>query len=122
MIKKSDKALNTARSNFNIGDYEAVSSKAYYAVFHIMQAALLTKGLSFSKHSGVIGGFSKEFIKSGVFPKEFSKKIRSLLKDREIGDYSYLLTIEKKQAKKDIETAQEIIRAVKAYLKKQKFT
>jgi len=80
---------NSARNNFNHEDFETTSSKAYYAVFHIMQAALLLKGLTYSKHSGVISGFSKEFIKPDIFPKEFSKKIRSLYKGREISDYNY---------------------------------
>lgn len=95
IVKKSHKALETARNNFDMCDYDTASSKAYYSVFHIMQAVLLLRGLTFSKHSGVISGFSKEFIKTGIFPEEFSKKIRSLFKDREISDYSYSLNIEK---------------------------
>lgn len=119
IIKKSHRALETARSNFGINDYEAASSKAYYAVFHIMQAALLLKGLTYSKHSGVISGFSKEFIKTGIFPKEFSNKVRTLSKDREISDYSYSLTIEEQQAQEDIEAAEEIIEAVEVYLREK---
>lgn len=118
IIKKSHKALQTAGSNLEIGDYEAASSKAYYAVFHIMQAALLSIGLTYSKHSGVISGFSKEFIKTCVFPKEFSNKIRSLFRDREISDYSYSLTIEREQAQEDIKTAEEIIKAVEVYIER----
>jgi uncharacterized protein (UPF0332 family) len=119
IIKKSRRALETARSNFDINDYEAASSKAYYAIFHIMQAALLLKGLTYSKHSGVISGFSKEFIKTEVFPKEFSNKIRGLSKDREISDYSYSLTIERQKAQEDIKTAEEIIKAVEVYLREK---
>ena len=119
IISKSQRALKTAKDNFNNDDYEAASSKAYYAVFHIMQAALLLKKLSYSKHSGVIGGFSKEFIKTGIFPKSFSKKIRSLLHDREISDYSYSLTVERNQAEKDIEIAEEIVKTVEVYLKEK---
>lgn len=117
IVKKSHKALETARNNFDMCDYDTASSKAYYSVFHIMQAVLLLRGLTFSKHSGVISGFSKEFIKTGIFPEEFSKKIRSLFKDREISDYSYSLNIEKEEARQDIETACEIVRIVEEYLK-----
>ena len=119
IIKKSQRTLSTAKSNFQICDYEAASSKAYYAIFHIMQAALLSKGLTFSKHSGVISGFSKEFIKSGVFPKEFSKKIRGLLEDREVSDYSYSLSIDKEQAEENLRVAEEIVREVEIYLHRE---
>lgn len=118
IIRKSHKALETARNNFDMSDYDTASSKAYYSVFHIMQAALLLKDLTYSKHSGVISGFSKEFIKTGIFPEEFSKKIRSLFKEREISDYSYSLNIEKEESGKDIENACEIVTTVEEYLKK----
>ncbi len=117
IMEKPRKTLETARSNFSLRDYETASSKAYYAVFHVMQAALLSKGLTYSKHSGVIGGFAKEFIKTKIFPDKFSAKIQRLFRDREISDYSYSLTVEKEQAQEDIKSAEEIIEAVVAYLK-----
>lgn len=119
IIKKTHRALKSARDNFNQGDFETASSKAYYAVFHIMQAVLLLKGLTYSKHSGVISAFSKEFIKTGIFPKEFSKKIRSLYKDREVSDYSYTFTIDKEQAQEDIKKAREIVLSVEKYINDQ---
>lgn len=117
IVGKSRKALKTAKNNFNNDDYETASSKAYYAVFHIMQAAL--KKLTYSKHSGVISGFSREFIKTGIFPKDFSKKIRGLLQDREISDYSYSFTVETAEAQQDIEVAEEIVKVVESYLKEK---
>jgi len=82
----------------------ASSSRAYYAVFHIMQAALLTKNLTYKKHSGVISAFSKQFIKTGIFPKEFARYIKSLRSDRETSDYSlyWLLTKTKQNKLKNI--------------------
>ncbi len=118
MAAKSQKALQTAKNNLRDGDYESACSKAYYSVFHIMQAALLTKGLSYSKHSGVISGFSLHFVKAGIFPKDFSRRIRQLMQDREIGDYSYFLTIAKDKAEEDIHSAEEIIEQVMLYLRR----
>lgn len=65
IIEKSFRTLRSSRNALEDGDFETASSRAYYAVFHIMQATLLTKGLTFSKHSGVIGAFSQYFIKPG---------------------------------------------------------
>jgi len=116
MIKKSSRALDAARILFEHNDFEAASSKAYYAVFHILQAILLTKNLSFAKHSGVISAFSKYFIKEGMFPEDFGRKIKDLRKDREIGDYDYFCHISSEQAKIDLKNAEEVIKAIKKYL------
>ena len=89
MIDKSQRALGAAREHLHKGDADFASSKAYYAVFHMMQAVLLTKEKTYSKHAGVISGFSEHFIKSGIFPTKYGEMIQRLRKDRELGDYGY---------------------------------
>lgn len=119
VVEKAHRSLDAAKTLFERENFESASSRAYYAVFHMMQAALLTKELSYSKHSGVISGFSGHFIKSGVFPKEFGKEIRSLRKDREIGDYEYQTTLGKETVEGDVLAAEKIVNAVEAYLSKE---
>jgi uncharacterized protein (UPF0332 family) len=50
IVRKAIRSIDAARRNFDDKDYDFASSRAYYAAFYVMQAALLTKGLSFSKH------------------------------------------------------------------------
>lgn len=116
MIKKSSQSLETARMLFEQTKFEAVSSQSYYAVFHILQAVLLTKNLSFAKHSGVISAFSKFFIKERIFPEDFGRKIKDLRKDRELGDYDYFCHISSERAATDLKNAEEIMKAIKKYL------
>ena len=82
MVQKADRSLNASQRNLKEGDCDFASSRAYYVVFYAMEAALLTKNLSFSKHSAVIGGFNQNFVKSKIFPKEFSKLIARLFRER----------------------------------------
>lgn len=116
MMEKGNRAFSAAKDHFEKKDYDFASSKAYYAVFHFMQAALLTKNLSFSKHSAVISAFNKHFIKAGVFDKEFSTYIERLFKHRQIGDYAYLTSITEEEAKEDIKIAEKMIAAIQGYL------
>lgn len=51
IINKANRSLEAAKILLTGGGYESASSRAYYAVFHLMQACLLTKGLSYSKQS-----------------------------------------------------------------------
>ncbi len=60
LIKKGHRSLEVAKEIFNDGHYDFAVSRAYYAVFYLAEAALLSKGLSFSKHSGVIAAFNQQ--------------------------------------------------------------
>ena len=117
MIRKARRSLEAARVLFGEEDFGVVSSKSYYAVFHMLQAALLTKGLSFSKHLTVINAFSNQFIKSGIYPREFSKEIKRLKKNREVGDYEYLKAIQKEEAEEDLKSAEKMVDAIELHIK-----
>jgi uncharacterized protein (UPF0332 family) len=116
MIEKANRSLRAARGHLVSGDADFASSKAYYAVFHMMQAALLTKEKTYSKHAGVISGFSEHFIKPKIFPTDYGELIQRLRRDRELGDYSYQLTLSTDEAGRDIEGAAKIVDSIEKYL------
>ena len=117
MIAKAERTLKAAQDHLADGDLDFACSKAYYAVFHLMQAALLTKGLTYSKHAGVISGFSQHFIKTGLFPADFGERIGRLRKDREVGDYGYQMTVPSEEAAQDVADAREIVSKLTNQLK-----
>lgn len=84
-----------------------------------MEAALLAKGKSYSKHTGVISGFGEYFIAPGIFPKDFAKRIAGLFRNRQIGDYEFGVSICETDACEDVEHADEIVRQISNYLHKQ---
>ena len=67
-------------------------------MFYTVQALLLTKNLSFSKHSAVISSFGKEFIKNGIFPPSLHKNISKAFDTRQAGDYGAIGAVSKKTA------------------------
>jgi uncharacterized protein (UPF0332 family) len=48
-------------------------NRIYYSLFYAVQALLVLKNVSFSKHGQVKGCFNKEFIKTGLLPIELGK-------------------------------------------------
>ena len=120
-MAKAKETLKIAKQLYKQDYYNDSVSRAYYAVFHSLQAILLTIGLSFSKHSGVIGAFNKEFIHKDIFPKDFHKMIERLFKDRQIGDYEYEEGLNYEDAKQDIASAENIIVSIERYLIKEGF-
>ena len=119
MICKSKDSMNVARDLHKQGHYNDAASKSYYAVFHALQAILLTKNMSFSKHSAVLSAFNKDFIYKGIFAQDFYTKIVRLFKDRQIGDYEYERAIDGESSKADVTDSEMIINAIEGYLKKE---
>jgi uncharacterized protein (UPF0332 family) len=122
MLNKASRALASAKRQLKAGDYDFASSRAYYAVFYAMEAVLLTKDLSFSKHSGVISAFNRHFVKPSTFPRTFSGLLTRLFRQRQMADYEFDLSISEEDAKKDIESSQTILKAIKRYLVEQGFS
>lgn len=116
MIQKAVRSIAAAKRDIKEGDYDFASSRAYYAAFYVIEAMLLTKGLSFSKHGSVIGAFNQHFVKTGAFPKEFSKLIARLFRERQTGDYGFDLSIGEKDAREDVQIAERIVEAITKYL------
>ena len=86
--EKASTALRAARKLFEDGLYEDSTSRSYYAMFHGVSALLLAKGLSTSKHQGVISLFDLHFIKPRILPPEMSTWIHDAFKARQEADYS----------------------------------
>ncbi len=121
MIHKTMRSLAVARQLIETNDYDFASSRAYYAAFYAMQAALLTKGLSASKHADVICLFSQHFIKPGIFPTEFSKFVSWLFSNRQSDDYGFDLSITKTDTQQDIKMAEKVVQAIIDYLTSEGF-
>jgi len=112
MASKATRSLSSAKKSFAEGDYDFASSRAYYAVFYLIEAMLLSQNLVFSKHSSVIGAFNKHFLMTGEFPKDFSKIINRLFRERQVADYEFNISIERDEAEKNLEIAEEVIKTL----------
>lgn len=53
---------------------------------------LLTKNLNFSSHNQTIGAFNREFVKSSIFPKDYTAILQGLFEDRQASNYDAITT------------------------------
>ena len=116
MLGKALEKLKTARTNLDSGHYDDTVSRAYYAVYHAISAVLLSKGLHYSSHGQTIGAFNREFIKTKIFSASFSKTLKKLFKERQIGDYDFQTFIDEDTAEEDLKEAEKIVAACEKYL------
>ena len=59
--EKAVQCVNSARYVMGIKDYNLVSNRAYYAIFHAMRAVLALEEKDFAKVSKVLDGFAEFF-------------------------------------------------------------
>ncbi len=56
-------------------------------MFYATLALTVFRSETVSKHSGVISFFDKEFVRTGVFPKEYSRMLHFAFDRRQSYDY-----------------------------------
>ncbi len=116
LLLKSQSKLKTAYIDSENGQFEDSISRSYYCAFLAISALLLSKDLSFSLHSQIIGNFNKEFVKTGILSKEFTENIQSLFEDRQLSDYDALASFTSENAKDSIKMAEFILFGILKYL------
>ena len=120
LLKMAMDSIRGARLLFKDELYGFSVSRAYYAMFYLVSAVLLTKDLNFSKHQAVVAAFGQHFIKNGIFKHKFHQYLVEAFEQRQIGDYEPMEEITKETAQKNIDRAEEFLVAVRVYLEKTK--
>ena len=85
-------------------------------MFYSVLALLATKKLGTSKHSGVIGLFDREFVKTGLFTRDLSRSLRLAFDRRQTHDYGELIEIDEQIAQETLNDTKTFITAVESYL------
>lgn len=118
LLKKAKRSQKAAAILFKEGDIDFAASRAYYSLFYTASALLLSRGLSFSSHSGVIANFGKEFARTRVMDPKFHNYLIESQDRRNIGDYSIVAEVTDDQTREMLAWAKEFIKAAEEYLEK----
>lgn len=86
-LRRAEESLSAAELLLAEDFAGFAASRAYYTMFYLAEAFLLTRGLASSKHSGVVGMFGHEFAKSGVVPAHFHRYLIRAGELRLLADY-----------------------------------
>lgn len=108
--------LKSAKILFDNGQYKDSIGRSYYAIFSAVRAVLAKDKVDFSKHSGVIAYFQKEYIKTEIFDKKYSKYISVAFQVRNNCDYDDFFIVSKADAIEQYEHACELLEVVERFL------
>ena len=116
-LEKALQELEAVRQLIDSAMYRIAISRAYYAVFGITTAVLLTKDIDRSKHSGVQAAFGHYFIKPGIIEPGYGKVYSLLRRAREESDYSDYARFTQERAEKMLADAERFVARMERYLR-----
>jgi len=113
-IEKAKTCLHDAQVPGN--SLETIANRSYYCIFNAMRAVLSLDRFDSKRHSGIISEFRKNYIRTGIFPKNFSEIIDNLFEIRIEGDYETFFLVPKADVAEQVENAKTFLETVEKYV------
>jgi uncharacterized protein (UPF0332 family) len=116
-LRQADESLDEAQYLFKGNkSSRSIINRAYYAMFYSVLALLIFEPYSSSKHKGVISYFNRNFIKSGLFPKELGRAFNRSFEIRQRSDYREQADLPREQVEPFLDLAKQFINSIRGYL------
>lgn len=108
-LQRANETLSDAEKFIEEVSLNSVVNRIYYAMFYVVNALLISKGLSSSKHSGVRALFNKEFVNKGLVNKKSGRLYFEMFERRQTGDYRDFIEFKKEDVAKWVDEAKEFV-------------
>ena len=116
-LAKAKDDVKWARTIFEQGGYRQAISRAYYAVFAIATATLLTQRITRKKHSGVESAFHQFLVKPGLIEPEYGAIYIKAFRERQNADYADTTEFTAAKARQVLEDATRFVARMEKYLR-----
>jgi hypothetical protein len=117
-MEKAKRFLQDTSNLINNKSYESSVNRSYYAVLTASRALLALRGIDPETHEGVKTMLSKEFIRTGLLPKEFGETFRSIQARRIDSDYGDYIEIGYDEASDSLKRARDFVEKAEEILKR----
>ena len=115
-MEQAHESLHEAEILLEASAFRGTTNRAYYAMFYGLLALLATVQLGTSKHSGAISLFDREFVKTGIFPREMSRHLHLAFDRRQKYDYGEMVVITEEKATQGLADSRAFLVAIESYL------
>lgn len=116
-LEKSKDDLARARALIEQGGYRQAISRAYYAVFALASAALLTQKIARKKHSGVESAFHQFLVKQGLIEQEYAVIYQKAFRARQEADYADTTDFTETKARQVLADCTRFVERMEGFLK-----
>ncbi len=117
-IQEAKDSLRVAERCLSDGFYKDSINRSYYAAFYCIKAVLALGTVDFKRHKDVMAYFNKEYVATGIFPRELGRKLSTLKQLREKSDYDDFYIASKAQAEDQYNTAKYTLEQIENRINK----
>lgn len=117
-LESAREKLVSAKVLLEAGQYKDSIGRSYYAIFSAVRSVLASRQVDYSKHAGVIAYFQKEYIKTEIFDKKYSKYLQQAFQIRNCCDYDDFYVVSQKDAVEQYQRAEELLRVITEYIER----
>jgi len=117
-MERAHEAIEEAEMLFNANHINLYVNRLYYACFYAVSALLLTKDLSTSKHGYLRSLMHREFVKTGLIPKELGGHFDMLFDSRMKGDYSDFVVFKADDVSGWLERTRDFVKHIEGLISK----
>lgn len=117
-LEQADESIEAARTLLDKKLIRPSLNRAYYAMFYAVLALLAQKKKETSKHSGAIALFDRDYVKQGIFKKNYSRWLHDAFDLRQRSDYTAEYHASTEDAEITLTNAEMFVDEVKKVLSK----
>ncbi len=115
-LETAEEKLEASKLLLAGGLFKDSIGRSYYAIFSATRAVLALDSKDFSKHAGVIACYQKDYVKEGIFDKQYSKIIMEAFQIRNKSDYDDYYVVLKSDAEEQLDKAELFYQEMKRYI------
>lgn len=108
LLEKSSKNMEQAISVANLGYWDLVANRLYYAVFHAVNAMLMVDGIKTGTHKGTSIQFGKSYVLTGIFDRKDGILYSQLQTMREKADCQNVFVLKEDEGERIIAEAEKL--------------
>jgi len=115
----ADNIISLAERLLGEDQIRSACSRAYYAMFYAATALLASRGISVSKHSGLLGAIGRHFSGPGLLERKYHQYLVRGFETRNTADYELSARLTHDKAAEQVTHAREFVDAARDYLAAQ---
>lgn len=119
LLQKARRSAAAAGRLLADGDPDFAASRAYYAMFYAAEALLLSRQMTFKRHSAVISAVGEHFVATGILPPQHHQDLIAAQYARNAGDYWTDAPLEADSVRAHISNAVAFIEVIELLLSGQ---
>ena len=115
-LEQAKEDLEAGKLLYDKNFYKSANNRAYYSIFHSINAVLALEPIDFKRHKDVLAYFNKNYINKEIFSRMMGRKIQNASAIREDSDYDDEFIVDADKTNEQLKTAEELIELVDKYI------